>query len=295
MDILNMLAGPLIGAAIGYCTNYIAVKMLFYPRQEIRIFGRRLPFTPGAIPKGQPRLAKAIGAVIETHLLTREDITSKLLSEAAETRVADTATKALSVQIKEGLQSMGELSDEAYEQKRAALCRSAGQQIVGAIQSSGITETLLNEVAASLREKAMGTGWRLLVNSKPLGSLLGPARERLDRAIDRHGVEYIAPVLERELSELDSGTGLELLARFGRDEEALRAMVIRTYRKLVTEHAADLLQSFHIAALVEDKINAMSVAELERLVWGVMRKELNTIINLGAVIGLVLGLLNVIF
>ena len=59
MEILKYLAGPLIGAVIGYCTNYIAVKMLFYPRKEIRVFGHRLPFTPGAIPKGQQRLAKA--------------------------------------------------------------------------------------------------------------------------------------------------------------------------------------------------------------------------------------------
>ena len=59
--ILSYIAGPLIGAAIGYCTNYIAVKMLFYPRKEIRLFGHRLPFTPGAIPRGKPRLAGAIG------------------------------------------------------------------------------------------------------------------------------------------------------------------------------------------------------------------------------------------
>ena len=54
---LEKLAGPIIGALIGYCTNYIAVKMLFYPKQEVRIFGRKLPFTPGAIPKGKQRLA----------------------------------------------------------------------------------------------------------------------------------------------------------------------------------------------------------------------------------------------
>lgn len=67
---------------------------------------------------------------------------------------------------------------------------------------------------------------------------------------------------------------------------------VRYYRKIVGESAEDLLKHFRVAALVEDKINAMSVSELERLVWGVMRKELNTIINLGALIGLVLGLLN---
>ena len=32
--ILEKLAGPLIGAVIGYCTNYIAVKMLFYPKKK---------------------------------------------------------------------------------------------------------------------------------------------------------------------------------------------------------------------------------------------------------------------
>ena len=55
------IATPLIGAVIGYVTNWIAVKMLFRPRKEIRVFGKRLPFTPGVIPRGQGRLARAVG------------------------------------------------------------------------------------------------------------------------------------------------------------------------------------------------------------------------------------------
>ena len=47
-----------------------------------------------------------------------------------------------------------------------------------------------------------------------------------------------------------------------------------------------------IQKMVEDKIREMSVDELENLVFTVMKKELNTIVNLGAVIGLLLGLLN---
>ncbi len=30
-EIVRMLSGPLVGAVIGYFTNMIAVKMLFYP------------------------------------------------------------------------------------------------------------------------------------------------------------------------------------------------------------------------------------------------------------------------
>ena len=75
---------PIIGAIIGYVTNWIAVKMLFRPRKEVRVFGKRLPFTPGVIPRGQARLAKAVGNVVETQLLTPEYMGEKLLSEESE-------------------------------------------------------------------------------------------------------------------------------------------------------------------------------------------------------------------
>ena len=78
------IATPIIGAIIGYVTNGIAVKMLFRPRKEVRVFGKRLPFTPGVIPRGQARLAKAVGNVVETQLLTPEYMGEKLLSEESE-------------------------------------------------------------------------------------------------------------------------------------------------------------------------------------------------------------------
>ena len=37
---------PLIGSAIGYVTNWIAVKMLFRPLKPIKIGNFVLPFTP---------------------------------------------------------------------------------------------------------------------------------------------------------------------------------------------------------------------------------------------------------
>lgn len=37
MSIIEILAGPVIGAVIGYCTNYIAVKMLFKPLNPVKL------------------------------------------------------------------------------------------------------------------------------------------------------------------------------------------------------------------------------------------------------------------
>ena len=49
----QLLLLPLIGAAIGALTNQVAIRMLFRPYAPVRVFGRRLWFTPGVIPSRQ--------------------------------------------------------------------------------------------------------------------------------------------------------------------------------------------------------------------------------------------------
>ena len=79
---LMMLSGPIIGAVIGYFTNSIAIKMMFRPLHPVKIGNFTLPFTPGIIPKGQGRLAKAIGKTVGEQLLTEDVLTKRLLSDA---------------------------------------------------------------------------------------------------------------------------------------------------------------------------------------------------------------------
>ena len=45
--------------------------------------------------------------------------------------------------------------------------------------------------------------------------------------------------------------------------------------------------------MIEKKINEMDMLEVERLVLSVMKKELDAVVALGAVIGFALGLVNV--
>jgi uncharacterized membrane protein YheB (UPF0754 family) len=65
---------PILGGVIGYFTNDIAIKMLFRPYRAIYIGGRRIPFTPGLIPRNQERLAKNISNTIMRSLLTPEEL-----------------------------------------------------------------------------------------------------------------------------------------------------------------------------------------------------------------------------
>ena len=294
-EILRILAGPLIGAVIGYFTNYIAVKMLFYPKKELRLFGKRLPLTPGVIPKGRPRIASSVGEVIENHLLTREDITEHLLSERAEKTVADAVVRKLSGNVREEILSFTNADSSAYEQKKAALSQAVSVQIVNAIQSSDATETVLAAFGDALKQKVSASPLMLLVNDRTINKVMQPTKEMLDTMLAEHGTEFIVPVIDGKLSEAEQNSGLALLEQFRIDEQSVRNAVTNAYRNIVSQSVDSLLQSVNISALVEDKINAMSIDELEKLVQDVMKKELNAIINLGALIGFILGLLNLLF
>ena len=293
-ELLKILSGPLIGAVIGYFTNMIAVKMLFYPRHEVRLFGHRLPLTPGVIPKGRPRLATAVGAVVSQHLLAPEDIKRHLLTEQAENKLADVVMEKLSDNLGEEIRTLTALDSAAYAQKKAALSKAVSDQIVKAIQTSDATETVLSAVGETIKERTNTPMLKLFVNDRTISSLMQPTKEAIDTMIDEHGSEYIAPILSKKLDEADSGSGLALLEQFGIGEQAVREAVIGAYRNIVEQSVESVLQHINIAALVEDKINAMPIDELERLVQDVMNKELNAIVNLGALIGFVLGLLNLI-
>ncbi len=294
MEILKMFSGPLIGAVIGYFTNMIAVKMLFYPKREIRLFGLKLPLTPGVIPKGRPRLASSIGEVIEKHLLTKEDITGHLLSEGAEKQVTDAVMKRLSGNIREEILGFTHMDESEYEQKKSALTRALSAQIISAIQSTDATGAVMEAFSDALTEKYNATPLKLLVNERTVRTVMQPTKEMLDTMIDQRGAEYVVPILDSKLNEADSQSGLELLGQFDVDEAAVRSAVTDAYRNIVNQCADGILQSVNITALVEDKINAMPIDELEKLVQDVMKKELNAIVNLGALIGFILGLLNLI-
>ena len=60
--LLRLCVMVLIGAAIGWITNWIAIKMLFHPYQEKRFLFFRIQ---GLIPKRRDEIGKGISQVVE--------------------------------------------------------------------------------------------------------------------------------------------------------------------------------------------------------------------------------------
>ncbi|MEJ2664709.1 MAG: DUF445 family protein [Spirochaetia bacterium] len=93
LSLIPWLLPPIVGAAIGYITNAIAIKMLFRPLTEKRILGIRIPFTPGIIPRQRYKLAESIGRMVSEQLITKDAVKKQLGSlqfqQTLEKTVAD--------------------------------------------------------------------------------------------------------------------------------------------------------------------------------------------------------------
>lgn len=75
---MRIIVPMIVGGIIGYITNWLAIKMLFRPHNEVRILGIKVPFTPGLIPKERYRVSNSIGQSVGENLLSPSVITNAL-------------------------------------------------------------------------------------------------------------------------------------------------------------------------------------------------------------------------
>ncbi|MFZ5650021.1 MAG: DUF445 domain-containing protein [Bacillota bacterium] len=84
---------PLIGAVIGWVTNWVAVRMLFRPHRPVNVLGY---VVQGVIPKRRAELARSIGQVVEKELISIED----LINAARSREIMEKISEAVAVSIK---------------------------------------------------------------------------------------------------------------------------------------------------------------------------------------------------
>ena len=292
------IATPVIGAIIGYVTNWIAVKMLFRPRQEIRIFGKRLPFTPGVIPRGQGRLARAVGEVVETQLLTPEFMGEKLLSKESEEEfkchVQDWVNAQKNSEESLRLTVTNIVTEEKVDDFIASveedLTDFLSEKVIEMEPGKLIVDKVMKEAQSRLAESMFG----MMLGGSFLEKIGTQVQEGIDSYIAENARGYIEKEVMAEslkLQEKPMSEVADILEQKGiYDPEFLWGL----YKRIIEEKLGKLLSSLKLSAVVEERINAMKVEEVEELVLSIMNKELGAIVNLGAVIGLILGFINVV-
>ena len=232
MHILKILSGPLIGAVIGYFTNYLAVKMLFRPLHPVKIGNWTLPFTPGVIPRGKARLARALGSAVGEHLLTKKDLEQMLLSDGVKQAVVS--------RVKEEVRKIAEsdetietfllryVESEQYNETRKKLEDFITGRILDGLDKMDVGKVIAEEGAKEV---------------KKIGNKVG-------EYIKENGQEKIHPIVVGEIAVAEERPVSEVLGGLVSRKEKIGMVVEAVYEKFVSEEAGRFAEQFHIAEVV---------------------------------------------
>lgn len=100
MKLIFLLSMPVIGAAIGWLTNWVAVKLIFRPHRPVTILGYSIQ---GVVPKRRADLARSIGQVVERELVSVDDLLEAVRSRETVERIAAAAADSIRGRITERL------------------------------------------------------------------------------------------------------------------------------------------------------------------------------------------------
>lgn len=323
MIITSYILAPLVGGIIGYVTNDIAIRMLFRPHKAKYIMGWRVPFTPGIIPKEKERIAEAVGTAISDNLMSEAVLEKYLLSDNMVNRVRTSIVDFIANQktnsetvaqflehylsreevatladsAKEGLtrQMHDKISDSELGRQVA---KAAMEYVADKINSNGAAD-ILSEIGGLVG--GLGMAAKLLFTGSVINKFLELLREPVERflaknvneILQKNGDAIIGNLVESETDKFLSRPVKDLLA----GQEAKLADAVNTmvsiYKTIITDHLPKILESIDISAIVRERINEMDMDETEKLILQVMNKELRAIVWLGALLGMLMGCVNI--
>ena len=243
LEILPYLWGPIVGAVIGYFTNYLAVKMLFHPYNPVYIGKCKLPFTPGIIPKRKEALAKTIGDAVANHLLTDEDIKEMFLAEKTKKKMVDVVMESLDLSLaftvtEEPLKSTSELMQEyltpaQWSRAKNAVTGFLTDRILTACAEMDVGKMIAERGVEMLREKKGSLGMlSLLVNETTIHAFAPRISEKVNTYIAENGKRQIGDAILLQIEQYSERPIHDIVALISEDQIA--NIIGIAYEKLIS-------------------------------------------------------------
>ncbi|WP_309396086.1 DUF445 domain-containing protein [Cerasicoccus maritimus] len=137
---------PFVTAFIGWITNWLAIQMLFRPRQPIRCFGAKVQ---GLIPRRQEEIALRVAEVVEQELLTQHLIREQIEQLDVHSYIDGFVRKVIRGRVAEKLRGIPLIGGMINESTIASLERMALESIHAEIEP--MRERIANDVEARLQ------------------------------------------------------------------------------------------------------------------------------------------------
>ena len=299
MIIARAIVAPLLGGVIGYITNDLAIRMLFRPRKAVYIGKFHVPFTPGLIPAQQGRIAQSIGDVVSSQLLNEETLRQTLLSEATVQKLQDKVRAFLRKLSKDGRRVRDLLAKEEVRDRVDLnvdeLTQKLTEGLTAKIIESKLGYTVVDSIIGDKMDFINQNKWlSILVDDNAQKSIKEKLAEKVDEIIAEKAPDAVAAIVARYKDEIMDARICELYARFEDKEDVIIEKLTGLYTSILGDNLGRLLKAINIEKIVVDKINGLDPAELETVIFGVMKKELRAIVYLGALLGFLMGFINLL-
>ena len=223
--LLRIVLPPVLGAAIGYITNALAIRMLFRPLTEKRLLGIRIPLTPGVIPKQRHALAVNIGKMVSQELITVDALQSHIETEGFQESISSNVSLMTTNILETPLESLkvGDL-----EAVYGSLDGLLAETLKGFLRSRNFIHAV-----RSIISRLVGS-----LSNKPLGALL----ENVDlrRFLDTHVLPFLKSGTAGKL--LKSGVR-NWIKRHLEENTSLKKLIPESVVDAVTELMRSLLPS----------------------------------------------------
>ena len=299
---LHYIIGPAVGAVIGYITNDIAIRMLFRPHQAKYILGVHVPFTPGIIPKEKSRLAKAIGKAVSENLMNQEVLEKSLLGDDMLIKISTAIDEFVATQStnSESIEEFAShyLTADDIAAMRQDVTSGIVKMITGKLTNSRLGDNIAHMATEHAIEKTRNSVAGLFGADKLVAGLAQPIEKlmakHINEILQNNSHQMVENLVTEESEHLMSMTMSELASGHEEQVAQIKGGIINAYRVIITEHLPRILQDIDISTIIEQRINEMNMNEAEAIILDVMKKELRAIVWLGALLGSIMGTLNVI-
>lgn len=293
MDLLSVLAPPLIGGVIGYITNDLAIKMLFRPYAPIYIGKFRLPFTPGIVPKRLDMLAVLLGREVESRFFNADDLEILFKSDAFSETVATSIT------------------DMLYS-RRQSLCLTM-EKLEGDPRTGSVIEAAKEKLCARIVEAMLAFDYVPLIRSAALSIGSDRPRDGMPRGSAKNTIQMLAPSISdgikaflRENGEQTLSPVLNaMLVEFGDrpfeaivrdvlpDKALTRQLIKELYRSFMAVYVRPVVESIDVGGMITEKLRLMEPQAVEALILSVVNREFRYVVWLGGLLGAVIGTVNI--
>ena len=285
----TIFIAPVVGGAIGYLTNFIAIKMLFHPHKPVYIGKWRVPLTPGLIPKEQASIAKSIGDVISTELLNADTLRSVLTSEETKQKVRK-ALEDIVEQNRENESTMRELLASAVIEETAERSVKDTREKLSALICDRLYSIDFGDaISAGVKKKAIAEGKNTKFRIGVIDTFYGSIGAMVNKAVAQYAGSIVRNLVREESDKLLDNKVGDVIQKYEAKLPGWIDKAVELYVSAVESNTEKALEGVNIQKIVEDKINGLEVGELERLILGLAKKELNAIVYLGALLGFIMG------